>query len=67
MGLYVIPHLPPSLYQLANPKRPQVVFTGKELLASINNQKQRHLQLQMDLKSNIPFDHVGIFREKTQV
>jgi hypothetical protein len=40
MGLYVIPHLPPSLYQLANPKRPQVVFTGKELLASINNQKQ---------------------------
>jgi hypothetical protein len=41
-----------------------LVFTGKELLASINNQKQRHLQSQIDLKSNIPFDHVGIFHEK---
>jgi len=43
-----------------------LVFTGKELelLASVNNQKQRYLQSQMDLKSNIPFDHVGIFREK---
>jgi len=28
-----------------------LAFTGKELLASINNQKQRHLQSQMDLKS----------------
>jgi len=41
-----------------------LAFTGKELLASINNQKQRHLQSQMDLKTNIPFDHVGIFWEK---
>jgi hypothetical protein len=38
-----------------------LAFTGKELLA---NQKQRHLQTQMDLKTNIPFDHVGICREK---
>jgi hypothetical protein len=41
-----------------------LAFTGKELLASTNNQKQRHLQSQMDLKTNIPFDHVGIFWEK---
>ena len=39
-------------------------FTGKELLASINAQKQRHLQSQMDHKTNMPIDHVGIFREK---
>jgi hypothetical protein len=41
-----------------------LAFTGKELLASINAQKQRHLQSQMDLKTNMPIDHVGIFREK---
>jgi len=41
-----------------------LAFSGKELLASINSQKQRHLQSQMDLKTNIPTDHVGIFRDK---
>ena len=41
-----------------------LAFSGKELLASINSQKQRHLQSQMDLKMKIPTDHVGIFRDK---
>ena len=41
-----------------------LAFSGKELLASINSQKQHHLQSQMDLKTNIPTDHVGIFRDK---
>ena len=36
----------------------------KSCLLVINSQKQRHLQSQMDLKTNIPTDHVGIFRDK---
>jgi hypothetical protein len=41
-----------------------LAFSGKELLASINSQKQRHLQSQMDLKTKIPTDHVGIFHDE---
>jgi hypothetical protein len=41
-----------------------LVFSGNELLASINYQKQHHLQSQMDLKTIIATDHVGFFLEK---
>ena len=41
-----------------------LAFNGKDLLASINSKKQRHLQAQLDLRSSVPKDHIGIFREK---
>jgi hypothetical protein len=39
-----------------------LAFNGKDLLASINSKKQRHLQAQLDLRSSVPKDHIGIFR-----
>jgi hypothetical protein len=44
-----------------------LTFSSKELICSSNNRKHRHLQDEMDLRTNIPIDHVGIFQDKYRV
>ena len=49
-------------YSLTTPE--QSTFDGSGLERCILSRKNRWLQDQMDLRSNITIDHVGIFREK---
>jgi hypothetical protein len=44
-----------------------LTFSSKELICSSNNRKHRHLQDEIDLRTNIPIDHAGIFRDKYRV
>ncbi len=44
-----------------------LTFSGKELICSINNRKHPHLHDEMDLRTNIPIDHVGVFQDKYRV
>jgi hypothetical protein len=41
-------------------------LSGKELLACIYSEKQRHMQAQLDLRSSVPKEHIGVFHEKLE-
>ena len=40
-----------------------LIFNGTELNKCLNSRQNVHLREQMDMKSNIPKDHIGIFRD----
>jgi hypothetical protein len=42
---------------------PSLVFCGDQLDKCLNSRENVRLREQMDLKSNVPGDHIGIFRE----